>query len=455
MAAPKNKKPNLWQRLDSVLARRAWAPSPEGILWFVLSLLIMVQGWLRGFNLVTFIATFLLAMWFVNALTTRFMGRRLKGLLFQRRLQGLVHAGTPTMMSLEVINPGPTGVAGVRVLDEGPAHRLDWGIQELPAEERVSVQQALTPWQRGVYQWKPLHVSSGYPFGLFRRSLSQPIQQTSSIVLPMLGRLDQIQFRRWLRSSQRLANTLTRERPARCIAPADFYGIREYRSGDSPRWIHWRTTARIGEPMVREFEEPPQHHLTLVLEAWLPQGEEELMAAWRKTHRENLKTIRTLYRMLGAPTPEQKTAKEAQLAKKEEPYRAPLDHIEAAVSLAATLCWTWTRRLGSNITIAFADETNNAQVVYDSGPTLRTAMPLLERLAVVKAGVKPKTDGLTKALSDRRIPKGPIVVISPHASTLHLHLSKTLGRPVHLLDVSLPTVKRFFATQAKAVLESS
>src|ERR1043166_1697442 len=83
------KKPNLWQRIDAALARRAWAPSAEGLVWFVLSALIMVQGWLRGFNLVTFIATFLLAMWVLNALTTLFMRRRLKRLRFYLPLAGM------------------------------------------------------------------------------------------------------------------------------------------------------------------------------------------------------------------------------------------------------------------------------------------------------------------------------------------------------------------------------
>ena len=37
-------------------------------------------------------------------------------------------------------------------------------------------------------------------------------------------------------------------------AGADFYGVREYRAGDPLRHVHWRTTARRGELVVREFE---------------------------------------------------------------------------------------------------------------------------------------------------------------------------------------------------------
>ena len=83
------------------------------------------------------------------------------------------------------------------------------------------------------------------------------------------------------------------------MAPADFYGIRSYRPGDSPRWIHWRTTARVGQPMVREFEEPPQQHLTVILEAWLPDPADALMKKWQEARQENLETIQLLIATLG------------------------------------------------------------------------------------------------------------------------------------------------------------
>ncbi len=36
----------------------------------------------------------------------------------------------------------------------------------------------------------------------------------------------------------------------------ELFGVREYRPGDSRRRIHWRTSARIGELVVREYEPP-------------------------------------------------------------------------------------------------------------------------------------------------------------------------------------------------------
>lgn len=47
----------------------------------------------------------------------------------------------------------------------------------------------------------------------------------------------------------------------------DFRATREYRPGDPLRRIHWRSTARRGEPIVMEFEEPASLDLFMVLDA--------------------------------------------------------------------------------------------------------------------------------------------------------------------------------------------
>ena len=52
------------------------------------------------------------------------------------------------------------------------------------------------------------------------------------------------------------------------VAPAtdadEFYGLREYRHGDNSKHIHWRTTARLGRPAIRQHERRRNHRLCLV-----------------------------------------------------------------------------------------------------------------------------------------------------------------------------------------------
>ena len=63
-------------------------------------------------------------------------------------------------------------------------------------------------------------------------------------------------------------------------ADVSFHALREYAPGDDRRAIHWRSTARIGKLMVRQFEETRRSHLLIVLDldtdAWASDEEFEI-----------------------------------------------------------------------------------------------------------------------------------------------------------------------------------
>ena len=55
--------------------------------------------------------------------------------------------------------------------------------------------------------------------------------------------------------------------PTRDLSNNDvsFHALREYVPGDERRYIHWRSTARTGRTMVRQFEETRRSHLVIAL----------------------------------------------------------------------------------------------------------------------------------------------------------------------------------------------
>jgi uncharacterized protein (DUF58 family) len=118
--------------------------------------------------------------------------------------------------------------------------------------------------QRGRYRLGPMRISTRFPFGLFSRNLT--VGQSETIyVYPRLGRLT----RRWLaRHRQALAGADRRQR--RPGPEGDFYGVREWRSGDSLRLMHWRSSARTGKFVVRQFEQPHNRDAAILLDLWLP-----------------------------------------------------------------------------------------------------------------------------------------------------------------------------------------
>src|SRR5439155_16399434 len=108
-------------------------------------------------------------------------------------------------------------------------------------------------------------LTTGYPLALVQ--LTRRLGQAADlIVFPKLGQLQRGRLRRFLAQhspSLGQARAFPRRHPG---AQTEFHGLRTFRPGDSPRWIHWRTSARRGELMVREFEDTPNDHLVLVVE---------------------------------------------------------------------------------------------------------------------------------------------------------------------------------------------
>src|SRR5699024_3976677 len=45
-----------------------------------------------------------------------------------------------------------------------------------------------------------------------------------------------------------------------------FHALRDYAPGDDRRHVHWRTTARTGKLMVRQFEETRRSHVVVALD---------------------------------------------------------------------------------------------------------------------------------------------------------------------------------------------
>jgi uncharacterized protein (DUF58 family) len=63
-----------------------------------------------------------------------------------------------------------------------------------------------------------------------------------------------------------------REGHHRGTLEGDYFGLREWRTGDSQRWIHWRTSAKLGKLAVRQFEQQRRRDINLLLDLWEPTG---------------------------------------------------------------------------------------------------------------------------------------------------------------------------------------
>ncbi len=112
---------------------------------------------------------------------------------------------------------------------------------------------------RGRFTLGPSTVSSGDPFGIWRISRTFPATN-EIIVYPQLVDLPHFS----LPNAELPGGQETRARSYN-VTP-NVASLREYAPGDSFNRIHWRSTARTGRLMVKEFELDPSADIYIVLD---------------------------------------------------------------------------------------------------------------------------------------------------------------------------------------------
>ena len=244
---------------------RNWRVPREGGFWLAVAAVTVFAGWLKTINLLLLFGYLMLGLFAINALVARAMARRVSA---ARVPLGPGFAGQSTPRAADVRNRTPRP-AVVSVRESSPVHDAAWFLPSLAGGDIRRIATEFIATRRGHYIVSPLVASSGYPFGLIHYSHAVADAETLD-VLPARGQVDLGRLRRWLiRTGVGDANT---RRPIRhhSIHQADVRGVRPYRPGDSLRDVHWRTTARRGSLMVREYDSADPLDLLLVVEPWLP-----------------------------------------------------------------------------------------------------------------------------------------------------------------------------------------
>lgn len=108
---------------------------------------------------------------------------------------------------------------------------------------------AITPTRRGVLRFEAVTVACPDPFGIFRSLVDVP-GSASVLILP----------RRYSLPAFALPGTPRHQPGGVTLASSigeseEFISLREYRPGDPMRHIHWRSWARVGKPIVKEFQD--------------------------------------------------------------------------------------------------------------------------------------------------------------------------------------------------------
>lgn len=192
------------------------------------------------------------------------VNRPLPALHVERRLvPRRVHVGTASRVELRVLNRG-TRRTPVLVLFEPVQGTIGAQVSVAPLApgDDHAASYRLPTERRGLVAIGPLEARRVDPFGLARRR-TVVTERTHLTVLPAVELLSGLLDVGGLDDPMAGAARPVLGSPG----AGDFASLRPYVAGDDLRRVHWASSARIGDLLVRQDEPPWQGHLTVMLDA--------------------------------------------------------------------------------------------------------------------------------------------------------------------------------------------
>jgi uncharacterized protein (DUF58 family) len=159
--------------------------------------------------------------------------------------------GEPVELTLRLENDGILPLPWLELDDETPSNLVASDAPKqathLPLLGSRILRFTIRPKRRGFYQLGPvrLRLGDGLSVAQGERVIGSPVRLT---VYPRIVPIESLDLALGLP----FGPVRTRERAFE--DPSNQSEIRPYRPGDNPRQIHWKTTARRGELMLREYE---------------------------------------------------------------------------------------------------------------------------------------------------------------------------------------------------------
>lgn len=242
--------------------------------WHLLFILVfvLISTVLQNVNLLALLASLIAGMFIIQ---WRICRRSLLYLAISRKLPNTIYAGQSFDARILVENRSqllPTWLICIEErferVEPKPSHEAAGTtvvVPWIPAGSTTTSGYQCKLQYRGRYRLGPLRISTSFPFGLMRGWFTQPYTD-EVLVRPKRGQL----LGRWKNLIQLERQGLAKTASRAGVNEGEFYGLRAWQHGDSQRWIHWRTTARLNELAVRQFEQQQKMTLAIVIDLWEP-----------------------------------------------------------------------------------------------------------------------------------------------------------------------------------------
>ncbi len=245
----------------------------EGGMYIIIMIVLFIGSLIGRSNPLMLVFSLMVGPFILNGWYTFTM---LRSLYVRREIPKRIMAGETFTASIVLENRKTWPTAWLMNVSDSVVHASGYLSPEVlfvnvpPRQERRGHYQ-LRLKKRGKYQLGPVDVTTRFPLGLVERGVILSVQD-ELLVYPRTGHLKP-DWRRYLQQSIELVSHV---RPQTGPFNDDLYRIREYRPGDDPRMIHWRTSARMSELVVCDYKESRDRDLILIVDPWVsPKASDE------------------------------------------------------------------------------------------------------------------------------------------------------------------------------------
>ena len=233
--------------------RRTIRPTREGWWCLAVTVGLGITAMNTGNNLLYLLESMVLALIVISGVLSE---QTVRGLRVAPRLPDEIYAGTPCLIGAVVRNTKRRRPSYSVTLERpGSNLRLAYLARIGSGEERLVSWEETLP-RRGRHRLAGVRVVTRFPFGLFVKA-ARPTGADDVVVYPRRVPPPPA----LLRQVGGLGNAPARRRGR----GHDLHDLRAYHSGDDPRLVHWRVTARTGTLTVRELEAETAQDAYLVL----------------------------------------------------------------------------------------------------------------------------------------------------------------------------------------------
>ncbi len=260
------------------------APPPRTRYWLPRTIRLTREGWWfigttfaiglaatnTGNNLLYMILAMLLSFLAISGMLSEQTMRRV---IVRREVPRRLFRGVPATFGVWLFNAKrrlPSYALHVTEADPCDGSPQSHFFLHLGPQAREAWQYSLTFPRRGRHWLPGLQILTRFPFGLFTK-ISRPILRDPVLVYPAIRPLTAAEVPAALDPGWR-----ARDRRGQ---GAGLHNLRPYRAGDDPRLIHWKTSAKTGDLMVKELEDEDRPRISLLLEDPPPGATEALVEA--------------------------------------------------------------------------------------------------------------------------------------------------------------------------------